>query len=44
VAFHGSAAVASGLVTPKVLRGPRYLRLFPDTYVRRGTDPPDLWL
>lgn len=44
VAFRGSAAIAAGLVTKKVLRGPRYLRLFPDTYVRRGADPPDLRL
>jgi len=29
-------------VTPSVLRGPRYLRLFPDTYVRRGDEPPNL--
>ena len=43
-AFRGSAAIAAGLVTKKVLRGPRYLRLFPDTYVRRGADPPDLRL
>jgi hypothetical protein len=32
------------VVTAKVLRGPRYVRLFPDTYVRRSNDPPDLWL
>lgn len=44
VAFRGSGAVAAGLVTPKALRGPRFLRLYPDTYVRRGPDPPDLWL
>jgi hypothetical protein len=44
VAFRGSAAVAAGLVTAKVLRGPRFLRVFPDTYVRRGAEPPDLWL
>jgi hypothetical protein len=25
----------AGVVTPAQLRGPRYLRLFPDTYVRR---------
>ncbi len=44
VAFRGSAAVAAGLVTAKVLRGPRFVRLFPDTYVRRGADEPDLRL
>ncbi len=43
-AFRGTAAIAAGLVTPAMLRGPRYLRLFPDTYVRSGTDPPDLRL
>jgi very-short-patch-repair endonuclease len=32
------------MVTAKVLRGPRYLRVFPDTYVRRGAEPPDLRL
>ena len=31
--FGGSAAVAAGLVTPGVLRGPRFRRLFPDVYV-----------
>jgi Protein of unknown function (DUF559) len=30
--FRGSTAVAAGLVTPAVLRGPRYQRLFPDVY------------
>jgi very-short-patch-repair endonuclease len=44
VAFRGSAAIRSGLVTPGQLRGPSYLRLFPDTYVRRGEKPPDLAL
>jgi very-short-patch-repair endonuclease len=44
VAFRGSAAIAAGLVTAKMLRGPRYLRLFPDTYVRRAGEPPDLRL
>jgi very-short-patch-repair endonuclease len=38
VAFRGSAAIAAGLVTAKVLRGPRYVRVFPDTYVRRGEE------
>jgi uncharacterized protein DUF559 len=44
VAFRGSAAVAAGLVTAKVLRGPQFLRVFPDTYVLRSKNPPDLWL
>lgn len=44
MAFRGSAAIAAGLVTAKVLRGPRYLRLFPDTYVRCTAEPPDLRL
>jgi very-short-patch-repair endonuclease len=44
VAFRGSAAIAAGVVTAKVLRGPRFLRLFPDTYVRRNAEPPDLRL
>ncbi|MCO1657202.1 DUF559 domain-containing protein [Pseudonocardia humida] len=40
VAFRGSAAVAAGLVTWDVLRGPRYLRILPDTYVdARGGEP-----
>jgi len=43
-AFCGTAAIAAGLVTPAVLRGPYYQRLFPDTYVRSGTEPPDLAL
>jgi very-short-patch-repair endonuclease len=43
VAFRGSAAVAAGLLTKDQLRGPRYRRLFPDTYVRAG-DRPDLAL
>ena len=30
--FRGSAAVAAGLLTPGVLRGRRYRRLFPDVY------------
>lgn len=32
--FRGSRAVAAGLVTAKQLRGPRFRRLFRDTYVR----------
>jgi very-short-patch-repair endonuclease len=31
--FRGSAAVAAGLVTPNVLRGPQFRRVFPDVYV-----------
>lgn len=31
--FRGSVAVAAGLVTRNVLRGPRFRRLFPDVYV-----------
>ena len=31
--FRGSRAIADGLVTAKQLRGPRYIRLFPDVYV-----------
>jgi hypothetical protein len=42
VAFRGTDAIRAGLVTPGQLRGPNYLRLFPDTYVRRGDEPPDL--
>jgi very-short-patch-repair endonuclease len=45
VAFRGTAAVAAGLVTPDVLRGPRFQRLFPDTYITApDTGPPDLML
>lgn len=43
VAFRGSLAVAAGLVTKDVLRGPRFLRLFSDTYVAAGV-PQDLTL
>jgi very-short-patch-repair endonuclease len=31
--FRGSRAVAAGLLTPAVLRGPRFRRLFPDIYI-----------
>lgn len=34
--FRGSAAIAAGLLTPGVLRGPRFRRLFPDIYVPAG--------
>ncbi|GAA1242835.1 hypothetical protein GCM10009609_02850 [Pseudonocardia aurantiaca] len=45
VAFRGSAAVAAGLVTRDRLRGPGFLRLFPDTYVTTPDEPqPDLAL
>jgi len=44
VAFRGSVAIAAGLVTAKMLRGPRFLRVFPDTYVRRASASPDLRL
>ena len=30
--FRGSTAIAAGWLTPGVLRGPRYQRLFPDVY------------
>lgn len=43
-AFRGTTAIAAGLVTPGALRGPRFLRVFPDTYVRRRPEPPDLEL
>ncbi len=43
-AFRGSDAVRAGLVTKAQLRGPRYLRLFPDVYVRTSAEPPDLTL
>lgn len=42
MAFRGTDAIRAGLVTPGQLRGPNYLRLFPDTYVRRGDEPPNL--
>lgn len=37
--FRGSTAVAAGLVTRGVLRGPGYRRLFPDVYVRADEEP-----
>lgn len=40
--FRGSVAVAAGLVSKSALRGPRFLRPFPDTYVRAADVPPDL--
>lgn len=42
--FRGSAAVSAGLVTPGRLRGPRFVRLFPDVYAPVGDGPPDLAL
>ena len=38
VPFRGSGAVESGLLTKNQLRGPTFVRLFPDVYVRRGLD------
>jgi very-short-patch-repair endonuclease len=40
IAFRGTKAVAAGLVTPAALRGPRFERLFPDTYIRVLEDGP----
>jgi very-short-patch-repair endonuclease len=34
--FRGSLAVARGIVSPGALRGPRFVRLFPDVYVAAG--------
>jgi hypothetical protein len=34
--FRGSGALAAGLVTRKALRGPSYVRLFPDIYLAAG--------
>ncbi len=34
--FRGSAAIAACLLTPGVLRGPHFRRLFPDVYVPAG--------
>src|SRR3954451_2062652 len=36
--FRGSVAIADGLLTPGVLRGPRFRRLFPDVYVLAGAE------
>lgn len=44
VAFRGSLAIAAGVLTRDQLRGSRYLRLFPDTYVPVRDQPPDLML
>jgi hypothetical protein len=41
VAFRGSLARAAGLVTRAQLRGPRFVRVFPDIYVRAGDGPPN---
>ena len=43
VPFRGSAAVAGGFLTPGVLRGPRFRRLFPDVYAHADV-PVDLAL
>jgi very-short-patch-repair endonuclease len=40
--FRGSIAVARGLVTAGELRGPKYLRLFPDVYLASSAATPDL--
>ena len=37
--FRGTLAVARGLLTPGVVRGPRFRRLFPDVYVPAELDP-----
>ena len=37
--FRGSAALAERLISPGVLRGPRYQRLFPDVYASAGLEP-----
>lgn len=37
--FRGTAAVRAGLVTPAVLRGPRFRRLYPDIYVPADREP-----
>ena len=36
--FRGSTALTCGLLTPGVLRGPRFRRLFPDVYVGAGVE------
>jgi very-short-patch-repair endonuclease len=36
--FRGTDAVASGLVTPKALRGPRFRRLFTGIYIRADVE------
>ena len=38
IAFRGSQAVAAGLVTKARLRGPQFVRLFPDVYVRAADE------
>jgi hypothetical protein len=42
VVFRGSEAVRAGLVTKAQLRGPRFQRLFPDTFLRRTGESPTL--
>src|SRR5690349_24827211 len=37
--FRGSEAVARGLLTRALLRGPRFRRLFPDVYVPADLEP-----
>jgi hypothetical protein len=43
-AFRGSLAVAGGLSTSGRLRGPRFVRLYPDVYCPAADEPPDLRL
>jgi very-short-patch-repair endonuclease len=44
VAFRGSTAIAAGVVSKGELRGPRFERIYPDTYVAARDEPPDLVL
>lgn len=37
--FRGSTSLADGLISPGVLRGPRYQRLFPDVYASVHLEP-----
>jgi very-short-patch-repair endonuclease len=37
--FRGSTALADRIITPAVLRGPRYRRLFPDIYAATDLEP-----
>ena len=37
--FRGSKAIAAGLITPNVLRGPRYHRPLPDVYAPAACEP-----
>jgi hypothetical protein len=42
--FRGSAALAAGLATRNVLYGPRFRRIYPNTYLAARLAPPDLRL